>query len=336
MSDGELLEVGARQMLRRLGRGCALGIAAIAIALSACSLALDTSKPQCGTDMDCSNRGSAFAGTTCVSGVCVAASTPVDEGGIVDASTDVGIDAPSSFSCLGNNPTPKPQSGTATLDLLLQDFLQQTKPVTSVSVRACPNAADPQCTGGTLPVTPDAMGHAKVTIDLTQGAFTGFIAIDPQNSDGGASDAGPSSSDYMPTRIYYASTPLAADFSDNWFLASFDTFTLFSNIYKLKPPDPSLGIAIVVTQDCDHQDLAGASVLVDSLGPSTLSFYFVNDQPVTTATMTDSSGYVGFLNLPTGARRFTSSVGTRTVGSLTMYALPGTLSVAHLGPDHTP
>jgi hypothetical protein len=154
----------------------------------------------------------------------------------------------------------------------------------------------------------------------------------------GGGDAGMTfdSSAYMPTRIYYASTPIAGDFQDNWYLASFDTFTLFTNIYKLSPPDPSLGLAIVVTQDCNGQDLGGASVLVDSLGPTTLAFYFVNDQPVTTATMTDSSGYVGFLNLPTGARRFTSSVGSKTVGSLTMYALPGTLSLAHLGPDFTP
>jgi hypothetical protein len=290
--------------------------------------------------MDCLNRGSSFAGTTCVSGVCVAAAgdAAVNESGGVDASVDVAADAASSLSCVGNNPAPKPKSTTATLDLLLQDFLQQTKPVTAVTVRACPNAADPQCTGGSLSVVPDATGHAKLKLDLTQGAFNGFIAIDPQQSaDGGAQDGGPSdSSAYMPARIYYASTPIAADFSDDWFLASFDTFTLFTNIYKLSPPDPSLGLAIVVAQDCNQQDLAGASVLVDSLGPTSRQFYFVNDQPVTTATMTDSSGYVGFLNLPTGARRFTSSVGPKTVGNLTMYALPGMLSLAHLGPDLTP
>ncbi len=305
-------------------------------AATACSLLLSTAEDQCATDDDCAKRGAAFAGSRCVSTVCVPAADAATDAADADASNVRGPD----FACLGNHPAPKPASPTARLTEYFHDFLVDKRPITSVSVRVCPNAADPTCAGVAITKKPDSTGHVTFDLDVSQGPFTGYLAVDPILPDGGSAlvDAGDIADTYMPARIYFASIPVAADLSDDWNLPTYGTFETFLQLYGLPPRDPKLGVAFVVMYDCAGKPAAGVSSVVDSVSSSTLSFYFVENAPVLTASSTDGSGYVGFVNLPTGARTWTAKVAAnqRPFGSLTMYALPGVISFANFGPEFLP
>jgi hypothetical protein len=302
----------------------AVGLALLAAcATVACALLLDTSADQCANDGDCNARGGSFTGTQCVSGVCVAPS---------DGGLDAGADVDPKWGCLDQQPGPvRTDASVAHCDWYLHDFLSQA-PVTEITARICPNAADPSCIGSVATLQPDDAGHVVYDLDLSGGPFDGYLAIDPVTPDGGIDGGDP----YMPTRVWFAASPIVADLSDDWSLATAGTLTLLAQAYSLPAPDPTLGTTFLVAQDCQHNDTAGVQFVVDatSSNPPTQAFYFQGGAPSSTASETDSSGLIGFLNVPVGARKFSASLSQtkQPIGSVTLYSLAGTLSYAHVNP----
>ena len=143
---------------------------------------------------DCPGRGAEFAGSRCVEAVCVGGSAPADAGpetDSVDAAPDGGgPDANPALTCLGNHPAPKPTVASATATWRFTDLLSAA-PVTSIKIRLCPNPSDPTCGSPAATVVPDATGHVAFALDLTKGAFNGYIAIDPIDVDGGPASTDP-------------------------------------------------------------------------------------------------------------------------------------------------
>jgi hypothetical protein len=332
---------------------------------TACSLLLTTSGNQCATDGDCAARGGAFAGSRCLDSVCVPATATTDattasdsttdgtgasEVSVADATSDGATDAGADggLRCLGHHPVPTPTVARATLTEWFHGFLDPSQPFTNISVRLCPNANDPSCTGVAATKTPDATGHVTFDIDLSTGPFTGYLAIDPvvasgdagagdASADGGGIDGGGSES-IIPSRVYFAAVPIAGDTTDDWQLLTPSTFSTFTSLYSLAPFDPKYGATFLVTVDCDGASQAGLAGSVDSLNASSYSFYFVMNQPSSTAMQTDSNGQIGFMNLPTGARTFnvTFAASRAAYSTITMYSLPNTISYANVGPGFTP
>ncbi len=311
----------------------------------ACSLLLKTSEDQCVTDGDCSGRGAAFAGSRCVESVCVGVGAPGDAGpdaDSVDAKPDAAApDANPALTCLGNHPAPKPTVASASATWHFTDLLSSA-PVTSVKIRLCPNNSDPTCAAPLATVMPDATGHITFDLDLRAAAFNGYIAIDPVVADGGPAstdpDGGRLDDEYVPTRFFYQSVPIFKTFTDEEPLFTYGTLRQFASLYGLKPPDPKLGITFVFLQDCQDAFLAGGTADVDERDAGTLSFYFFQNAPSLSAKETDESGNVGFINVPTGARRFSAQIAAthQPFGSVTLFSLPDTISIAPIGPQFTP
>ena len=310
----------------------------------ACSLLLKTSQDQCVTDGDCPGRGAEFAGSRCVEAVCVGGSAPADAGpetDSVDAKPDAGgPDANPALTCLGNHAAPKPTVASATATWHFTDLLSAAA-VTSIKIRLCPNASDPTCGSPAATMVPDATGHVAFALDLRNGAFNGYIAIDPIDADGGPAstdpDGGRVDDEYVPTRFFYQGVPIFKEFTDEEPLFTYGTMRTFANLYKLEPPDPKLGLTFVFLQDCQNALLAGGTVDVDARDAKTLSFYFFQNAPALSAKATDESGNVGFINVPTGARRFSAQIAAtkQPFGSVTLFSLPDTISIAAIGPEFT-
>lgn len=294
---------------------------------TACSLLLDTQKVQCAVDGDCAARGGAFATARCVNAVCVS--------GAADATTDADLIDGGPLGCLGLRSAPQPTTARATVRLRLHDFIIQSQPVRNVTVRMCPNAGDPLCKDVKGTARPDDSGVATFDADLSNGAFAGYFAIDNDLRDGGTTDGGLADDEYIPSRIFYSNTAIAADIDDEWVLPTAGTLRSFTSLYQLEPQDPKLGTVFLFVQDCNAQPLPGLKVSVDQTTSSSRAFYFVDNTPVVTATATDSTGYVGFLNLPTGARVLTGEMADtkQRFGSITLFSFPGILTFATLGPE---
>lgn len=309
---------------RRFALLCSVGL--VLGGLTACSVLLDTKKEQCATDADCVARGGPFATTRCVASVCVAGSAGDAAGPVTPDGGPLG--------CVGIAAAPKPTAARATVRLRLHDFIVESQPVTQVTVRVCPNSGDPKCTDVRGSAQPDITGTVTFDLDLTSGPFAGYFAVDPIHSDAGAGDGG-GGNDYMPSRLFYSSITIASDINDDWVLPTATTLASFTSLYKLEAADPSLGTIFLYAQDCNGKPVAGLHVSVDQTGPSSRQFYFVDNTPVVTATSTDVSGYVGFLNLPTGARVLTGEMADskERLGSITLFSFPGALTFAALGPE---
>ena len=331
---------------RPIGRVFAAFTSATCLAaglLCACSLLIDVGPDQCSTDGDCVSRGAAFAAARCVRAACVVQG--LEAGSIAEAGPgpeagDAGDAAPAvdpRYTCLGKNPAPVPTKKTVAYQVTLTDLLSQAG-VASLRVKICPNLTDPSCTAPSSTALTNAQGVAKLTIDISGGAFDGYVDVVPETADGGSPPSdGSDKSAYMPSRIYYTSIPIADDRTDDYQVLQYSTLVLFGSLFKAQA-DFTTGAAFLIAEDCAFTDSADRLFAVDQKGTSTQSFYLKNDQPSTTATMTDPSGIGGFVNLPTGARHFTSTLAEsgKLVGELTGYVRPGTILLAKIGPAYTP
>jgi hypothetical protein len=326
---------------RPIGRAFAASLAPLAAALgSACSLLIDVGPDQCATDGDCVARGPAFAAARCVRSACVVEGPeggPPSEAG---PGTDAGDAAPPidpRYTCLGKNPAPVPTKKTVAYQVTLTDLLSQAG-VPNLRVKICPNLTDPSCTAPSSTTTTNAKGVASLTIDISAGPFDGYVDVVPETADGGSPPVdGSDKTVYMPSRIYYTSIPIADDRIDDYQVLQFSALVLFGSLFKAKA-DFTTGVAFLIAEDCAFTDSADRVFSVDQKGASTESFYLKNDQPSTTATLTDSSGIGGYVNLPTGTRHFTSTLAGsgKFVGELTGYVRPATILLAKIGPAYTP
>ncbi len=318
-----------------IGRVCIVFLAAAMG--SACSLLFDVSADQCTTDGDCAKRGAQFAAARCVQSACVVDAV---EAGMSDAGNDAAEAGPPvdpRYACLGNNPAPVPAKPSAAYQVTLTDLLTQAG-VPNLRVKLCPNLTDPYCATPSSVTTTDATGVAHLTIDLSGGAFGGYVDLEPMTADGGAPviDGGDTQV-YLPSRIYYTSIPIADDRVDDYQLLKFGTLTSFASLFSATA-DFSQGFAFLIAEDCARLDSEGVSFVVDQESAETQPFYIQTDQPSTTASMTDPSGIGGFVNLPSGARRFDAKLAVtgRPIGSLTGYVRPATVLLAKITPAFTP
>ena len=318
-------------------------VACFAAALgSACSLLIDVSGDQCTSDGDCAARGASFATARCVRSACTvdaleAGAEAGPDVGAADAS-DAMVPIDPRYTCLDRNPAPTATKATAAYQVTLTDLLSQ-KGVPGLRVKICPNRTDPSCTAPSSTALTDASGVAKLTIDLRNGPFDGYVDVNPETADGGSPKVdGSDQNVYMPSRIYYTSVQIADDRIDDYQVMQYSTLLLFGSLFMAKA-DFTKGAAFLIAQDCARQDSADRTFGVDQTTMGvTQTFYLKNDQPSTTATMTDPSGIGGYVNLPTGPRTFTSSLaGTnRKVSELSGYVRPGTILLAKMAPSYTP
>ena len=320
-------------------------VACFAAALgSACSLLIDVSGDQCTSDGDCAARGASFATARCVRSACIVEA--LEAGPIAEAGPDVGAadasDATMPFdpryTCLDKNPAPIATKVTAAYQVTLTDLLSQ-KGVPGLRVKICPNRTDPSCTAPSSTALTDAAGVAKLTIDISKGPFDAYVDVNPETADGGSPKVdGSDQNVYMPSRIYYTSVQIADDRIDDYQVMQYSTLLLFGSLFMAKA-DFTKGAAFLIAQDCARQDSADRTFGVDQTTMGvTQTFYLKNDQPSTTATMTDPSGIGGYVNLPTGPRTFTSSLAgaNRTVSELSGYVRPATILLAKMAPSYTP
>ena len=307
---------------RLVGAALATGAALAVIAVAACSLVLDTGADQCTTDQDCVARGAKFSGTRCVNKVC----TPWDSGVEPDGQPPADSGTPDAYDpkwgCLGSVKPPTFPNPKVNVSVPLVDLLTK-KPVTAIDARPC-GKTDVACTnplGAT--VQPNASGILSFVLDA---GFDGYIELKSTNIDGGLPA-------YLPSLVFF-NPPLSID-------------TIYIAIPLISPAaltglaaqfgnaiDPMLGAPFAEVVDCQGKPADGVSVSMDKADASTRTFYFVNGLPTESTTATDSTGYSGFINAPTGVRTITGTVQAtnKRVGTISVLVRPSTLTYTVLSP----
>ncbi len=300
-----------------------LGLAAAFSGVVGCSLALSTSDEQCKTDGDCAARGGAFAGSVCRDRVCVA--SPVDAGGTEEAPPDVQQVDPT-WGCLGSVTFPTAVKPQVTVKVPFIDLVTKA-PMTELTIKVCAKL-DVSCTSPLgQPLTPDSKG--VVTVPNVAAGFDGYLDVQSSQAppDGGLPAVVPS--------LVFFNPPLVDD-------------TTYATILMLTPAtlaqlattagntlDPSLGAAFYGAVDCQSKFAADVACTIDRTDPQTKGFFLVGGLPSETASSTDSSGYGGFINVPTGYIRLTATVHStsKRIGETSVLVRPSTISYTFLVPS---
>lgn len=281
---------------------------------AACSLLFDTDD-QCTSDSDCTGRGAAFAGTTCVQSVCVTSSIPNDASNDTNNSPVDASDASdaSAFACQ-SLPPPDPDSTHpvgATLSTI--DF-SAGGPADLLDVRLCavtdPSCVNPRTSLATTPgvdagrgsgldasleggwIVPGADGIVQATVER---GFEGFFDI--------------RSSQYFPT-TRFTSPPLRNDENllDEIMLRPGE-ISLFVSILKgdaAAYDQVNRALVFTLVRDCNGNPIPNVSFSTDAFDVDVFPFYVINTLPSTSATKTDATGRGGFANVKPGLAKFTA------------------------------
>jgi len=320
----------------------AIGAGACAAAV-ACSVLVPLDDKQCSSDADCRARGGAFANAVCSQSVCVA---PAQAEGGVDAGADAAADASdaseaavtSPWSCLASPPGPSDPTQQVDVQIITFDSFQpytlggavdggndlqviKGVPMTGVTVTAC-NALDPTCRTPVVPsvVTGDA-GVAEMTLP---GDFVGFFTV--------------ARSDVLPTNLYtgrlLAHEPKVT-FPDGPLLKqNVQYLGQAIGIDVSLDPDGGLGHLFYTSFDCADRHVAGVSFALSSDAGGSSTFYLQNGLPNVHATVTDSSGSAGTVNVPVGNVQLTASFadGGSTIGTYNVFVQPATATIVWVRP----
>jgi hypothetical protein len=303
-------------------------LAAAAVgALAACSLIVPLDDQQCTVASDCTARGGAFAGATCVNQVCVAAAEASDGGLPPDADVWGCLDQPPEvtnpnarvaitfnvFDALSPITTAGPQGGS--------DFtVLQIVPVPGISVEGC-QALDPSCakpaTG--LMVTDDA-GQATVTVPQSYDGFFQFLGTG-----------------YLPSKLYPGHLLAdASTFQPPFALLGIQETSLLALDLKVTmdlDPDGGVGHAFFQAYDCFDRHATGVSFSITADGgPNMVQWYTKDELPSVMETTTDSLGAGGIVNVPVGGLTVTATLPAtkRTIGVVNIAISPGAASFAFI------
>lgn len=282
--------------LRSLGRAA---LAAMLVASSGCSLALQTAEAQCSTDAECEARGGEFAGTVCLDQVCQTKPEPADP----------------KWGCVGHVDPPM-TGGMDTIKLQFLDVLS-TKPAKDISVKLC-NKYDPMCAAPLDMPVPDDMGWVSSTVPSDVETYYEVT------SNKGA---------YMPALVFM--DHVASDKNTDIDLVPPDVVKALATTAGVEL-DPAAGVVLARTTDCTHARTAGASVTIFPSNTET-RFYLINFAAQASATMTDNAGNAGFVNVKPGNPSITGTIGPegKEFGKATTLVRAGYMTFQLLRPSAT-
>jgi hypothetical protein len=268
-----------------------------------CSVLLQTDAQQCTVDADCTARGAAFAGTVCSAGVCVP-----KEAGAPDPK----------WACIGTG-IPLPSGSMATFELQFVDLIT-TQPVTQNLTVALCNKYDTTCMTPLTMLTPDTTGTVTSTVATS---FEGYV------------DVTDTTGNYLPSLVFIDLAVIAKNGQVLLIPKSAESALATTADITV---DPTAGLLLMGTDDCTGARSAGVSVSMSPVGKET-GFYLINDAAETTATMTDSSGNSGFINVAAPSNVIVTGTVAATgtpMGQVTTLVRPGTMTYQLVRPTTNP
>lgn len=232
-------------------------------------------KSQCRT-LDCSNAcaASSEAGATLwanvIHGVGSACLAPCGIGAY--------------WQCVGKVAFPFPKSEIIRAQIAVSD-VSGGSPLQGSVVKAC-RATDAMCTEPVAMGTTGADGIATLALSR---AFTGY---------GFAAYFEVAAPGYVPF-LYFLSFPLSepnASLTIN--MTSQTTFAQLTSLVRGFTPDPTRGVIVSDANDCHLTPASDVVFTADGIDDKTLVRYIIGHFPSATATATDISGLVFFLDVP--------------------------------------
>jgi hypothetical protein len=220
----------------------------------------------------------------------------------------------SRWSCLGGTPTPSTAPGPFAVTMHTSDLLTQ-QPRANVQADLC-NKVDVECSTPLYTATSDATGLVTMQVP---GAFSGYVLLQAP--------------DVLPG-LYFFNPPIDHDQEIPPILMP---TPLANNLLVGQiggTQGPNHGNALITAHDCQGAAAAGVTFATADGDAMTKTFFSSRGLPSASATATDSDGYGGMINLPSGAVTVTGSLSAdgRTVGTISLLVRAGGISYSRIVP----
>lgn len=298
-----------------------VGVAAMWLGCSACSVLIDSEPQQCKIDDDCTERGGAFARTECVDGYCTAVErtelpsqpeqpTCKDDGDCDASEACIEKKCQSRWACIEKAST---QTDKKAIEVSLPVATSFGDPMPGVVGKVC-RSIDPSCSSPVAEVTSDETGVFHITVP---GDFTGYmdVVVEP----------------FFPM-LYYFPTPLTSG-------ASLPPLNLTPAelVYGLGAavgavPDPERGHVLLSVISC-LGTAPGVHLKAPKADKNTIPYYVQDGIPSADREVTTNEGSGGFLNFPPGNAVVDLSAGSISkLGSLSLTVRAGYLTNLAFGP----
>lgn len=294
---GDRVRLGAA--LCAIGRGGsrfvgAVGLSALVLLGSSCTLLIDSDRQQCSTDLECQKGDPATAGSVCVESVCQPNPT---------------------WACLGGDRTwPTLPTKPARITFQLQDLVTET-PAVGVTARVCRkldfDCNQPLAAG----LVSDASGTLAVDVEV---GFDGYVELTGRERLPG---------------VYFFYPPVTDDrvIGNVPMIRPAELFQFAS--LAGRPLIQGRGHVMLGAYDCVGRPAEGVSLSSDDADSLTSAFYLVRKVPSLTALGTDSSGRGGLINLRAGSIGVKgANVEGLPIATVGMFVRPGAITYTTLLP----
>jgi hypothetical protein len=220
----------------------------------------------------------------------------------------------SRWSCLDDTPTPSTAVGPFAVVMQTTDLLTQ-QPRANVKADLC-NKVDVECSTPLYTATSDATGFLTMQVPS---AFSGYVLLQAP--------------DLLPG-LYFFNPPIDRDQEIPPILMP---TPLANNLLVGQiggTQGPNHGNALITAHDCQGTFADGVTFVTADGDAMTKTFYSSRGLPSASATATDSDGYGGMINLPSGAVTVTGSLSAngRTVGTISLLVRAGGISYSRIVP----
>jgi len=268
----------------------------ICSAASGCSLYVDANRVQCKTDTDCSERGSAFAGSTCRDSLC---QPVIDE----------------TWTCLDQPASDESSSTTVHVNLNVVDLLSE-KPLSGLSLTLC-SKLDANCSFPIAQYTSNDGGQIDVAMPA---GFDGYLQA------GG--------SGIYPALIFPPNTSKQRAPSTLPIVPASFFGTMFLGIGVTSIGDDR-SVILTTALDCLGRPAPGMILNSQPTDDNTVPYVLQGGLPSSTAPTTDDTGSGGFVNIKAGSAVITSTIASsnRLAGTVAVQTRPGYLTMVLVMPS---
>jgi len=261
---------------------------------------VDANRPQCSVDADCVKRGTAFAGSVCLDGLCGA--DPKE------------VAFEKQWSCRGpaENQNPGYQ-----VTMHLRDAIT-TKPLPGVQGQLCAKR-DVDCKDPLRQGTADTNGTLVLAVDA---GFDGYVQL---------------TDSHIAPALYFLTPPASGDLDLP--TVPLATPLVASGIAQSSGGtawNQERGIVLLNAFDCQGAPAVGVSFSLGGVpDPSAFNFYLVDGLPTNKSTVTDYTGYGGLVNVAAGATTIAATLqpSNRKVGNISILIRAGYISYSNVTPS---
>lgn len=265
-------------------------------ATSACSLYVDADRVQCKTDAECSERGPAFAGSTCRNSLC---QPIIDE----------------TWTCLDQPASGDTSSATVHVNLNVVDLLSE-KPLAALSLTLCAKL-DANCS---FPIAQYQSNDAgQIDVEMPSGFDGYFQAV---------------GTGIYPTLIFPPNTSKQRAPSTLPIVPASFFGTMFRGLGVTSIGDER-SVILTTALDCLGRPAPGMILDGKPTDDNTVSYVLQGGLPSPTAPTTDDTGSGGFVNIKAGSAVITSTIAAsnRLAGTVGVQTRTGYLTMVLVMPS---